>query len=241
MLKSYSRLTWTFPKLKTQSKPDKSKWMKFNREHLFKTCHPSKGTTLNIFTNPTLFINPLKRFPSTSPPQHHNLCTKKSSSTCLWNIFISFLMKCLEDYNQKIRGMQKHTKIGSESGSFPCVKLFSLNFFRFVCHKLLRRKRFFVLEANIILCCWKNRTGKYLNMNEKYFNLNMKWTDIMAHKLTSAQTRNKKFFKFFYPEFLYGTFAINKVAVCQLGDLRVQKSKILILDHDRSGAYVRKL
>jgi hypothetical protein len=90
-------------------------------------------------------------------------------------------MECLEDYNQKIRGIQKQSKIVSGSHLFSCVKLFSLKYFS-VHHKtVLRRNSFFAWgEHNSLLL--QNRTGKYLNMNEKYFNLNMKWTDIMAHK-----------------------------------------------------------
>lgn len=104
----------------------------------------------------------------------------------MWNIFILFFeKKSLEDYNQKIRGMQKHRQIGLSRLS-PAMCEIIFNEIRF--NNLFSasgKHKFLVVAAIANIWTWMKNI--------------LIWTcaDIMAHQTTNRSKHgNEKFFKF---------------------------------------------
>lgn len=86
----------------------------------------------------------------------------------IFNMFVNyFIFQILEDYNQKIRGMQKQPDWSEIFWLGLCVKLFSMKYFRY---KLLNS---FFASGNIIYLLLQS-LRQIFEHEWKYFNLNMK-------------------------------------------------------------------
>lgn len=114
----------------------------------------------------------------------------------IFNMFVNyFIFQILEDYNQKIKGMQKQPDWSEIFWLGLCVKLFSMKYFRY---KLLNS---FFASGNIIYLLLQS-LRQIFEHEWKYFNLNMKRLKSLIQQTEILQI--------FYPRHWFGYKMLNR-------------------------------